>query len=657
MNRCRFSPFSFPFFFLLSLSFIPVSSWSLDNAPADLEPGSLRLSNELSLEGVFHHVHPGWQVQDDKLNKTFSKTGEEKNPWTSTWGQRLLTEVAARATPDISGRLLLEAQGEYADRYWRPINYDHYQKKGGHDVFLRQAEGRIDKSYGYLHGFSGVGHGDWQGKGDFFALYPGAIGDSDYLGASSFLGVYPTRWNQNLFFNMSKRRVPQGAEGGVELWGMEAAAAYGNELAWGYNHSAFGRLSAPIKSSKLTFVYKNDDVPYQTIQRRNDRKEAYALSWDIPFEAGHRIQTGVLYQPYLAGRTYTIDRNASDGAGLQGSSHLLSDKTAVKEDGLGERLKIELRPVFFDRLWIGSVDLTHLGILAGNKEQIDLLVGTDISQDFRFDTQYTARRPIEGPLPFLYEGTADNMGAMISLPRGPESPFNVDWTNRKATFLTFSLWYDPTPGSRMFLYDPHTFESWNLNPEESSLLTLGLQFRIKDYPTSTDRQYYYSSSGDIVWEPAGHAGAWATKKPLQEARILGRGKRGTLGWMLSVAVGEALAQSGLSYSLDASKNKPISDYYSIEGRVDYWPVSFWSHFGSGVWGPDGNISPFWGEAFDRIWGAGVSYNITRNTTWDIGYIAVRQDDNLFVAPDLGSYDEIRTVFSHRFGFQFQFQEP
>ena len=118
-----------------------------------------------------------------------------------------------------------------------------------------------------------------------------------------------------------------------------------------------------------------------------------------------------------------------------------------------------------------------------------------------------------------------------------------------------------------------------------------------------------------------------------------------------------MAQLGMAYSNDTAVEKPMTEYISFEGRYDRWPFGVWWHYGSGVWGPEENIHPWFGLTFDRLWGVGVSYNITPNTTWDVGYLAARQDDDLFQSNDLGSFDEIRTVFSHRFGFIFHFKEP
>jgi hypothetical protein len=117
-----------------------------------------------------------------------------------------------------------------------------------------------------------------------------------------------------------------------------------------------------------------------------------------------------------------------------------------------------------------------------------------------------------------------------------------------------------------------------------------------------------------------------------------------------------LAGSGVGYSTSTAGNKPVTDYFSFEWRLDKWPFGIWGNYGTGVWGAQENIDPFFGHAYDRIYGLGLTYNITRNTTWDINYIATRAYEDKFLASDLGSYDEIRTVFSHRFGYIFQFKD-
>lgn len=624
--------------------------------PAFMEPGSLRFSHDLSLEGVFNKLKPGWQVTEDGRNKVYSVEGDDERPWKSEWGARLKTEVAARVGEDIYARTLFDIEGDYADRLWRPINIEHEAENENEHLIWRQAEASIKKENWYLNGFAGVGHADWYAQGDFFRLYPESYPDSSYLGSSGFFGVYPSRWNEDQYLNMSRRNIPRGGEAGLQWRGTSAAVAYGNELAWGYDESVYGRFTAPIKTTKLTLAAKSEDIPEDDLFNDEITRDAFALSWDVPFEAGHRVTAGVLYQPYRDGERYQIVRTVAAGSGVQGSGYALSEKTSQKEDGLGARLRFEYQPVLWNHLFLTSLDVERLDILAGNKEEVEVMLGTNFMSYFRFDTQYTYRRPVEDAIPFLFEGTPDNIGNVVASPRGPESPFTVNWSNREAVFLLTSLWFDPTTDTNMFLYDPHRLEGWNIDTRENAPMALALQHRMSDYRSTTDRQTYFDENGSLQWEPAAHSGAWPSDGFLHEFRVLGRGKASSFLWTLGVAGGQAPAISGLAYSNDPSQEKPISEYISVEGRIDYSRLGIWGHYGSGVWGPEVNIHPFFGLAFDRVFGLGLSYNVTTNTSVDVGYLGVRQDDDMFVAPDLGSYDEIRTVFSHRFGFQLQFQE-
>jgi hypothetical protein len=610
-----------------------------------MEPGSLRFSHELSLEALTHKLRPGWNVQENGRDNLYNTPAHEKNPWTTDFGARLKTEVATRIGEDIFGRVLFDAQGDYADRFWRPININRDADQNDHILILRQAEAKIKKEDWYLSGYTGVGHGDWYGQGDFFRLYPESFPDSSYLGSSGYFGVTPENWNEDQYLNISRRNIPRGAEAGMQFGGIDTAVAYGDEIAWGLQKSGYGRVTLPFSRSRLTLVAKDEDIP-EDILNKDARRQAAALSWDQPFQSGNRIVIGVMYQPYRDGEMY---KSLSDSGSL-------SDKTAKKDDGLGAKLRFEYKPVIGQKLLITALDVQHLGILAGNKDQLDFLIGTNLTSSVHFDTQYTYRKPVERAIPFIYEGTPSNIGNVIANPRGPESPFTVDWNNREAVFLLTTIWFDPSTDTNMFLYDPHRLEGWNMNKKENAPFTLALQHRMSDYRSTTDRQTYVDAAGDLHWEPAAHTGAWPSDGFLHEFRILGHGKTRAGGWTLGFAGGQSPAQSGLAYSNDPSLEKPITEYFSVEGRWELRRVAFWGHYGSGVWGPEVNIHPFFGLSYDRLFGAGVSYNITTNTTWDIGYLAARQDDNLFVAPDLGSYDEIRTIFSHRFGFQLQFSE-
>ncbi len=620
-----------------------------------VEPGTLRLSNEATIENVMHRTQPGWDVSNNPLDKTYSQNSNANSPWKAEWGESLLTEAATRLTPDIFGRVLFEAQGDYADRYWRPDNIEHELDNADRYAIVRQAEARIDRDDWYAHAYEGVAHGSWADKGDLFGLYPESVPDDDYLGRSAYFGMTPDNYKQDMFLNISKRHAPRGFEGGAQALGMDATVAYGNELNWGYDKGGYGRLSAPFGPSKLTFVYKNENVPYNTDPNNDERDRAYALSWNVPSVSGNSLDAGVMYRPFRIGETYLVDRDVDGGSGLLGSSHQIGTKTSKKSEAFAERVQGILHTTIVEHDVAWNMGLTHADVLAGNKQQLDLGVGTELTSLFKASVQYMYRKPIEGPLPFLYEGTPDNIGAIASSPRGPNDPFRVDWDNRQAMFLTTTLVFDPTPGTSLLVYKPDALQYWNVNPRENAPVAIAFQERMRDYPTTTDRLSYIDQNGDYTSDPPAHSGAWATKHPIQDFRLLFVGHPKNWSWTLGIAGGQDLAYQGLAYSDNATVNKPITEYYSIEARVEYLAWTVWGNYGTGVWGPEGYQQDF-GESYDRLYGLGASYKITVNTTLDVSYLAARQDDNLFVAPDLGSFDEIRTLFSHRFGFLFQFSD-
>ena len=621
-----------------------------------LEPGTFRLSHELILESLLHNTVGGFRETDTSLNKTYAKTGDGKGPATAHFGESLLTEAAARFSPGIFTRVLFELQGGYADRYWRPINEEHRLDDQGRHAVVRQAEAKIDEDEWYLHGFYGVGHDSWEAQGDFFGLYPASYPDDDYLRHSGSFGIYPDTYKQDLFLNISGRHAPQGFEAGGTLLGVDGAVAYGDELAWGLKPSEYARASTPIGLGKITGVMKDEQLPASLdLRGEENHVRSGALSYDVTTEEGNRWQAGVLFSPYRAGENYVVAHKTAAGQGVEGSSWDIGTRKSRDADGLAERIRMERHADIFSREWTLMVDLLHAAVLAGNKDQVDFRIGTDLLPTLRGSIHYTYRRPVQGPVPLLREGSIANPGAIVSQPRGPESPFVVDWSNREAVFVVTTIAFDPTPGTSQLIYDPEVLQAWNLNKGENAPIAFALQHRMSDYRTSMDRQAYYNDKGDIVFDPPSRIGAWATNGFIHEGRVLVHGHTRPMNWLLGVAFGQQLAISNVAYSNDSTVNKPITEYYSIEGRLVRDPLAVWGHYGTGVWGPE-PFQHFFGETFDRLWGLGVTWSITSNTTVDVSYLAARQDDNLFLAPDLGSYDEYRMLFSHRFGFLFLFEE-
>lgn len=241
-----------------------------------VEPGSLRLSHKLTLEGLSHKLSPGWTVSEsptDKRDKVFQKTNSDKQqPSEQEWGAKLLTEAAVRPWQDIYARILFDLQGQYADRYWRPLNIDHESDIKSDPLIVRQYEIRVDQPAWYAHAFSGVGHGSWVDKGDLFRLYPEAHPESDYLGSSGLFGFYPDDWKQDFFMNISGRRVPTGFTAGANAMGLDAEVAYGKELGWGFNDSFTAECNTRLERRSCPLFSKTRMSPGPLIPTRfNER--------------------------------------------------------------------------------------------------------------------------------------------------------------------------------------------------------------------------------------------------------------------------------------------------------------------------------------------------------------------------------------------------
>ena len=69
-----------------------------------IEPGTLRLSHNLTLEGLMHRETQGYRVVNNGVEKTYVKDGNGNGPTRFDWGQSLLTEAAARFTQCLEQR-------------------------------------------------------------------------------------------------------------------------------------------------------------------------------------------------------------------------------------------------------------------------------------------------------------------------------------------------------------------------------------------------------------------------------------------------------------------------------------------------------------------------------------------------------------------------
>ncbi|MCS7185239.1 MAG: hypothetical protein NZ870_04895, partial [bacterium] len=295
---------------------------------------------------------------------------------------------------------------------------------------------------------------------------------------------------------------------------------------------------------------------------------------------------------------------------------------------------------------------TFAGAVSGNKNEMEFQTTKSFNKIYSFTLSYLYRKPVYGPLPLLYEGTLENRGPIIISPRGPESPFVVNWSNREASIFSLVFNFDPTPQSWFYRYQPNIVDDWNLNPNEDATFACALKYSCEYYPTTTDRLYFYDENGNIVWEDPYSSGCWATKRPLNSIKLLSRFNLLGFGLVLSFSTGESLATGGVSYTTSEEKAKPITAYFStgINLIKDKFSTKF--VYTKNNWGPEDWHRTF-GQTIDTLYQFNVSYSLLNSFFLSLDYISVKEEDNKFIS-GLGAYDEIKLTTTLKFSKNFSF---
>jgi outer membrane protein OmpA-like peptidoglycan-associated protein len=285
----------------------------------------------------------------------------------------------------------------------------------------------------------------------------------------------------------------------------------------------------------------------------------------------------------------------------------------------------------------------------------------------------TYRKPLIGPLPYLYEGTEDNRGPTVLLPRARNDAFWVNFNNRQATIFKITLNFDPTPSSWLYLWQPNLLEAWNMNPKEDAGFALALQYMARKYPTTTDHWYYRNRNDDVLWEGEFDStkefwdyrpyGSWATNAWLHSFNAMIRliPSRPYKFWV-NLRWGQDVATYALAYTLKTNENKPITDFFLGTVSLDKKPYQASFTFGKDIWGPEdwhqgfgGTLDRLYKFSLSRIWEKTPLPSM--DSTLGIEYVGCRETDNMYLYPELGPFDEWRLFYNLHFGSIFVFQEP
>ncbi|MCB4792313.1 MAG: OmpA family protein [Elusimicrobia bacterium] len=590
--------------------------------------GYLSIKGDLDIDYYSHKLGDNWDsskasYKGINYNYTYNPSSHTTNSWSNVSGETLNLSVNFNPNKYINGDLGFEFIKDYADRYWMPVNFEHKLSLDNNNFSWTSADISYNRGWFHLNYFRGIGHYHWGDKGDLFNLYPEQFETDRYL-------------------RVSGRPVPEGYGAVIRGKQSKLEIVYGPEAVWNYRKGYYLNYSIKILGLNNHLIYVDNIIPYGD---PDERMRSFELSTKYD-----DFQLGFLYQPFRLNRDYTYVEETGNSLGFLGTNYLKKTGTTNSSDALGISTKFKLLPGFiFDSI---NLQYSYLGLVAGNKQEISTQFDRRISNNINSTIGYKYRKPLLGPIPLVYQGTASNKGPALFEPRGPESPFwvgwNYAWDNREASILSFTLSFDPTPNTPFYYYQPNVLDEWNLNKKENAKLSFAANYTLTRYPSNTDRLLFYDEQGNMVWEPYGATGAWPTNGYIGAFKLISI--INTHKWRIfyDLGFGEALASSSLAYTLSDVKEKPITDYVTtgISCQNKFYTVKL--RYGQDVWGPEQWHSDF-GEAIDKLYQFSLSRKFGDYLTAGVEYTGVKEIDYKYLAPELGDYDEVRCFVKIYFG--------
>lgn len=600
---------------------------------SSLEIGSLSIGGELQLDYYHHRLGDNWAVAPSGwrgINKTYTHTTSTSTHSESVFGESLFLNVGFHPLEALSGTLDFEAINDYADRYWMPVNLEHRMSIEGRNFNWNRADITFTQDWWSLRYFRNVGHYNWSNRGDLFDLYAEQPDPARYL-------------------RVSGRSVPEGYQlnaagdyGSLEL-------IYGPEAIWDYRNGIYANYGISGLGLKTHLIYRDHIIPYGEPDEHM-RSAEVSTSFEV---VDNVIQLGALYQPFRLNRAYDYVEEVAQGQGYLGSAFIKKTGTTSTSDAFGGSVKLLMRPfVFFsDTLF----QYTHLGLVAGNKQEFKSQFNSKITSAFTSSLEYSYRKPLQRAMPLVYEGTAANPGPAMTEPRGPNSPFWVGWgwkptgwDNREASVFAATLTYDPTPKTWFYLNEANRLEKWNLNPDEDAVFSCALRGSLTRYPSSTDRLLYWDENGHMVWEGPMQSEPWASDGYLGGLTFIGKLFMPHWEFLLELSGGESPALNGFAYTTSTAKEKPVTGYFSSGITVRHGPYTGTFGYSQDAWGPEVWHQQF-GETFDQLFQVGLARKFGDMVTAGIDYVGARENDHKYFAPGLGDYDEYHCSLRLAFG--------
>jgi len=602
----------------------------------ELASGNFRIRSVFNWEVIGKRLDKDWEVEDGDLAKAFNyEPGAVlERDWSVMGGQTFKLGMDFRPHKNIDGEIDVLTLLNYADRFWMPVNDLHrldIEKEA-----VRWTKGRLSYKGDNLriNLFRGIPHHHWKNEGDIF-------------------GLYPEQHDIETYLRVGGKPVPQGGEIFARTPLGNFTVVGGPEVVWKGGESIFGRYNFLLFNLSSCITYRNQQIEWG---EEDEHLRSGSLLINLPVVGKYPLQLGVLYQPFRLDEEYEYVEETSPGDGILGSKYILKEDKTKEKDAYG--FKVKAKTDIIPEIDEATFEYTYLGLVAGNEQELTGLFSRRLSPSMLATLGYIYQEPLEGPLPYLYEGSEDNIGPTVISPRGKDSPFWVNWDNRRANIAKLYLTFDPTPSTPFYKWEPNILEEWNLNPDEDAHISFGLGYSLSYYPTTTDRWYYYNRDGDVIWEGEGDptvkpteprsTGCWATKKPLNSLSLASRlNLPDDYSFLFQVDAGELPALSSICYTTSRVNNKPITQAFKLRAKAIRPPYIFGIMYGEDIWGPE-DWHERLGVSFDKVIILSLKRDIGTFSRAGLDYIIVREVDTDYLTDEIGSYDEVRFNYEIRF---------
>ncbi|AKL97999.1 OmpA family protein [Endomicrobium proavitum] len=622
-----------------------------------LEPGTIELKGELTFDSYFHKPGDGWIVYPDRsglgkfMSYTPSNPATHNNKWTDTYGQTLLLNLGIKPTEWFFAEFGVEFLGDYADKFWMPINEEHRFKSLTSPFYhlnWNNARIGIKTDWIYLAYHKNYGHQGWVYEGDLFDMLPRQDNADNYLRYSGH--HTPDYWQLKI----------KGFYGDLDV-------IYGEEVLQDYKKGIYVKYKN-IFHSNINFFYSDHVIPYGF---EDERMRNFQLNTDFTF-LNTTLQVGALYRPFRLNKEYQYVEDVGIGNGLNGSKYEVKTDKTTEKDALGGSLQWQLRKKFL--LDLINVGYEYRGLVAGNRQKVNASVEKSLTKYINTFLGYSYQKPLLSAMPLVYSGGGS--GPVSISARGPESPFWVWWRNpitgfdnRETSALSFVFTYDPTPSTWFYNYMPNEPVEYNLNPEEDAPFSFAAKVNLAKYSGPLDRQQYWEYDGSTAWEDAYANGTNVPDRYIGSLYLLTQFIKNNTKILYDFEVGEDLATLSYPYSdtSGGSGRDPYTSsfigYFKTSLKVDTKPYLFKVAYLKNFWGPEDWHRNF-GATFDELYLAHISRDLGKWFNFGVEYVGGRKTNSALLSDpafvdqelsnELGTFDEIRVFVKIYFDGVFKF---